>query len=106
MPARFLAPQPVSVNVTASQEVQNVTIVLDTLCVKGDVNLDGLVDISDATLALTHYAQTAASLDSSLSDVQISAADVDEDGVITLSDATAILTYYAQYAAGLSPSWN
>ncbi|MBQ8513884.1 MAG: hypothetical protein IJ496_00620 [Ruminococcus sp.] len=106
VPARLLAPGSVSVNVAASQEVQNVTIVLDALCTKGDVNEDGVADISDATLALTHYARTAASLDSGLSDVQISAADVDEDGVITLSDATAILTYYAQYAAGLNPGWN
>ena len=71
----------------------------------GDVNADGVVNISDATLTLTEYARTAASLGSALTDTQRTAADIDGDGVISIADATAILTYYAKYAAGLNPTW-
>ena len=71
----------------------------------GDVNTDGSVNITDATLALTEYAYGAANLPTSLTDTQRTAADTDGDGAITIADATAILTYYAQLAAGLNPAW-
>ena len=63
------------------------------------------IDITDATLILTHYAQTAAGLPSSLTEAQLSAGDTDRDSSITIADATAILKYYAEKAAGLDPAW-
>lgn len=78
---------------------------------KGDVNLDGRVDIADASLALTYYANTGAGLDYTFSDddtqnqLMISLADVDEDGVVSITDATYILTYYAYTGAGLPADW-
>lgn len=73
---------------------------------KGDVDLNGIVNISDATEALTIYAKRGASLSTDeYTDAQLQSADVDEDGVINISDATAILTYYAQTAASLNPTW-
>ena len=78
---------------------------------KGDVNLDGKVDISDATLVLSYYANTGAgnsfafSEDESVNEIMLSSADVDGDGNVTISDATAILTYYARTGAGIEVSW-
>ncbi len=71
----------------------------------GDVNGDGTIDTSDATLALSAFASAAAGLSSELTEAQKSAADVNHDGTIDTSDATAILTYFAKKAAGLNPTW-
>ena len=105
LPAQYKDPGEIVLTVDDVKGVQTVEILLEPGYTLGDVNEDGVVDISDATLALTHYARTAASLSSDLTETQLLAADIDEDGVITLSDATAILTYYARYAAGLNPAW-
>ncbi|MBQ8515695.1 MAG: leucine-rich repeat protein [Ruminococcus sp.] len=78
---------------------------LQSGAVCGDVDGNGLVEITDATLTLTIYARQAASLPLTATEAEIAAADVDGDGVVDISDATAILTYYARYAAGLKPSW-
>ncbi|MBQ8515060.1 MAG: Ig-like domain-containing protein [Ruminococcus sp.] len=73
---------------------------------KGDVDLNGIVNISDATEALTIYAKHSASLSTEeYTDTQLQSADTNEDGLISISDATAILSYYAQTAAGLNPDW-
>ena len=78
---------------------------VDVCC--GDVDMDGNVDISDATLALTIYARRAASLTvDEYTEKQLMVADADQDDDIDISDATAILAYYAQNAAGLNPAWD
>lgn len=69
-----------------------------------DVNQDGVVDLSDATLVLTLYAQKGAGLESTVP-LQQSAnidADVNGDGVVDISDATSVLTQYARNGAGLN----
>ena len=106
VPENYIEPEKTTLVVGETEGVQTVILTLEKEYILGDVNEDGVVDISDATLALTHYARTAASLSSDLTGTQLLAADIDGDGVITIADATAILTYYAQYAAGLNPSWN
>lgn len=88
---------------------------------KGDANLDGVVDMSDATAALEYYAKKTANLDASLkndeelnkfayyladTDTESTAGEDNENGQIDLSDATNILMYYAQSLAGLDPNWN
>ncbi|MBQ8515920.1 MAG: hypothetical protein IJ496_11035 [Ruminococcus sp.] len=81
-------------------------VISDTIDSTGDVDLSGLIDISDATEALTIYAKTGAGLSAEdYTEEQRRNADADGDGVVEISDATAILTYYAQYAAGLEPTW-
>lgn len=50
---------------------------------KGDVNLDGRVDINDTTAIQRHIAGV-----SKLSDTGLSLADVNGDGVVLISDAT------------------
>ena len=78
----------------------------DAPMVTGDINGDGTIDISDATIILMMYAYSAAGMDmSEYTEEQLIAADIDGDGKVSISDATYILTYYAQNAAGLNPSW-
>ena len=87
---------------------------------KGDANLDGSVNINDATIVLGYYAQIAAGMEASFTnDEELNKfayylADVDTESIsgknteteqIDISDATNILTYYAQTAAGLNPDW-
>ncbi len=89
--------------------------------VKGDTNLNGVVDIPDATMVLTYYAYVGASMEPSLNadaELEVLAyflADVNTEstaGVNTdlakmeITDATNILMYYAQYGASLNPSWD
>lgn len=64
---------------------------------EGDIDNDGIIDSSDAMLALEAY--TTISIlgqTSALNNTQQRAADMDEDGIITTADAIAILTLYAE----------
>lgn len=105
VPEGYAVPAAVTVNVAASQEVQNLVIVLEKSFTKGDVNENGSVDLDDTVLTLTHYAHIGAGLGSDLSESQLMAADVNEDGNADLTDASAIISCYAKTAAGLSPQW-
>ena len=73
----------------------------------GDANEDGMVDIADASIALSVYAKRAAGLTiDEYSEAQLNAADVNGSSVVDIADASAILSYYAQNAAGLTPTWD
>lgn len=61
----------------------------------GDINLDGVVDASDASLALVEYAATATGKESTLDEIPTINGDVNFDTVIDSSDASDILRYYA-----------
>lgn len=89
--------------------------------VKGDTNLNGVVDIPDATLVLNYYAYVGASMEPSLNadaELEVLAyflADVNTESTagadtdlakMEIADATNILNYYAQYGAFLNPSWD
>lgn len=89
--------------------------------VKGDSDLNGTVEITDASLTLAYYANRMAMLDASfnedadlntlayfLSDVDTeSKAGADSDaGTITITDATNILKYYANKMAMLDTPWS
>ncbi|MDE6020909.1 MAG: hypothetical protein K2H01_07955 [Ruminococcus sp.] len=68
----------------------------------GDVKIDGVINIADATAVLRMYAMNAAGIiDDSFSEQQYSNADVNKDGNINIEDATLILIYYAENAVGL-----
>ena len=79
---------------------------LDDSFLKGDVNSDGVVDGSDATIILREYAQKGAGAVSSLNVLQQAAADVNGDTVINGSDATMVLRYYAIAGASGSADWD
>ena len=105
IPEGYKDPDVYTIGTANRDMVQYINIVLQSEFIKGDVNEDGAVNIADATLVLTHYAQTAAGMASGLSEAQLSAGDTDGDSSITIADATAILRYYAEQAAGLNPAW-
>ena len=77
----------------------------------GDVDGNGIVDVSDAVAVLTYYAKRAAGLEPIFGETPeeneaiFALADVDQDGIITVQDAVYILTYYAQKASGMQPTW-
>ncbi len=54
----------------------------------GDVNLDGIISINDATLIQKYLIKVA-----QLTDEQLSLADVDKNGIIDIRDATRIQKY-------------
>lgn len=66
----------------------------------GDVDRDGKVDSSDASLVLTEYALSQTGQKSHLSRIQKSAADINLDGVIDSTDATIILVRYSASSTG------
>lgn len=65
----------------------------------GDADANGVVDLSDATYALTVYASNSAGL--SINSVNALAADADRNGEVDLTDAATVLEYYAMSSAGL-----
>lgn len=65
----------------------------------GDVDENGIINLSDVYTILTYYAQNCA-MGSLPDDANFKAADVNGDETITIFDAFATLTYYAKASAG------
>ncbi len=63
----------------------------------GDVNGDGIINVSDATIIQKYSAKII-----TLTDVQLAAADTDSDGNVNVNDATVI----QKYAASLITTFN
>ncbi len=72
----------------------------------GDVNDDGMVDSSDASLVLAEYAKIQTGGAGEFTDIQYKAADVNKDNVVDSSDASKILAYYAMVSTGKKPTWD
>lgn len=72
----------------------------------GDVNADGTIDASDASLVLAEYAKIQTGGVGELTETQQKAADVNGDGVVDSSDASKILAYYAMVSIGKDPKWD
>ena len=66
----------------------------------GDVNEDGSVDSSDASIVLAEYALLQTGKEPILTKKQSLAADVNKDEAIDSSDASNILGYYAYISTG------
>ena len=89
--------------------------------IKGDADLNGLLDVPDDVAILTYYARVAAGQenvmfneDENLNKLAFFLADIDtesKEGVnsgnklITTQDGIYVLTYYAKSAAGQEPTW-
>ncbi len=103
-------------NDTAHYEiVKNISvpiIVTESAALCGDINLDGSIDVKDASLALAYYANVSSGNDYTFSkDVNdnktaMAAADVDKNGSINIADCTYILSYYAKSSAGIATGWD
>ncbi len=72
----------------------------------GDVNNDGSVDSSDASLVLAEYAKIQTGGAGEFTETQRTAADVNNDDVVDSSDASKILAYYAMVSTGKEPTWD
>jgi lysophospholipase L1-like esterase len=75
------------------------------LVTRGDVNMDGEVDATDAAAVLIHAASTGSGGTGTLSGNELVAADVTEDGEADSVDAARILVYSAALGADGKPSW-
>ena len=89
--------------------------------VKGDADLNGIVDVQDAVAILTYYAKTAAAQenvafneDENLNKLAYFLADVDTESkagmnsgseLMTTQDAVNVLIFYAKKAANQEPTW-
>ncbi|MGN0630357.1 MAG: leucine-rich repeat protein [Ruminococcus sp.] len=69
--------------------------------VKGDINDDGAVDISDATIIMMLYAKRAAGIISKVNAFDLAAGDMNGDLMIDAADATEVLAFYAENSAGI-----
>ena len=72
----------------------------------GDINADGSVDSSDASLVLAEYAKIQTGGAGEFTDIQYKAADVNKDDTVDSSDASKILAYYAMVSTGKKPTWD
>ena len=73
--------------------VKNITIRISGT--EGDVDADGTIDSTDASMILAEYAEMQTNGESTLDDAKKFAADVDHDRIIDSSDASTVLAYYA-----------
>lgn len=78
--------------------------IITTSGIKGDVNGDGKVELSDATNVLAYVANQELYFKKATVD-ELKVADIDGDGIITYEDAVYILQYYSMNAAMMNPTW-
>ncbi len=71
----------------------------------GDIDSDGIVDSSDASIALSYYAQSSTGAIDEIDEDILSRGDVDRNESMDSSDASFILRYYAENAVGAEPDW-
>lgn len=95
---RSYLPTPVYYNSTGEADIPEPTISY------ADLDGDGEITVSDASITLTHYAEVA--IGGSVTDEILTVSDINSDGVITVDDARYILIYYAEASVGGTPSWD
>jgi hypothetical protein len=74
--------------------IKAITNATEETSLRGDVNLDGFVNINDVTLIQEHIA----AITLNLSEDQLMNADFNGDGVININDATAVQKHIATAA--------
>lgn len=77
---------------TSSNQNENIS--------RGDLNGDGLVNATDATIVLVEYSSVSTGALPSFSDELTAAADLNNDNSIDSSDASLILSYYSYISTG------
>lgn len=80
-PPTIEAPQEITAPAETTEATIDSTVTVEPEVLKGDINMDGIVDISDLTLL-----SLACIKDVTLTDIQIAAADVNNDGSVSLPD--------------------
>lgn len=90
--------KPTAAVLTLPAESDQYELILDEsgqTCQLGDVNMDGIVSITDATLLQSALANLI-----TLTEQQATLGDVNKDGSVTISDVTAIQIYIAEFKEG------
>lgn len=70
----------------------------------GDINNDGKITGSDATMALQQYTYLSSGKQGDFTTEQTLAADLNDDGILTGTDATWLLQYYTMISSGYEDS--
>lgn len=81
------------------------TITVGDPVVRGDVNMDGIVDGVDAQQILKAYSNALVGAEYGLTEQQIRNADVDASGVINSLDGVFVLRFYAAQLVGQGTTW-
>ncbi len=66
----------------------------------GDIDDNGIISGSDATLALREYTLLSSGMTGNFNDAQKMACDINGDGIISGSDANMLLRYYTALSSG------
>lgn len=96
---------------TASFVENGVQYISATLCctcgeaLRGDTDLNGIINSTDAIGALQQYAASLTQMPAPLTEIQCICADIDGDGIVQLTDAIGILQYYNGSLMEDAPSW-
>lgn len=88
------------VDATVDQNLQTLSRSTIEVYRKGDVDHSGEIELADATMALTQYAEQSVANCNPLNVVSRKAADVNQTPGVDLGDATLLLTFYAEKAVG------
>ncbi|SFX82949.1 leucine-rich repeat protein [Ruminococcus sp. XPD3002] len=88
------------VSYAGTAAIKSTVSVKDSSSNLGDVNGDGKIDATDATLVLVNYSLLSTGEPIQLTEAQQKAADINEDSKIDASDATLILQYYSYLSTG------
>ncbi|MDE6775084.1 MAG: hypothetical protein K2J37_02075 [Ruminococcus sp.] len=72
----------------------------------GDVDGDGMIDATDASMVLYEYSLLSTGKESSFTVNQKKSADVNKDGMTDSTDASSILVYYADSSTGGNPTFD
>ncbi len=67
---------------------------------RGDADVDGYIDSSDASAVLAYYAAVSTGNSPEKTPAELYGCDYNEDGVADSTDASGILTYYAMISTG------
>lgn len=84
---------------------KNIAVHLNSITM-GDVNGNGIVDATDASLVLAEYSLLSTGDDSAFNSRQNLQADVNHDDIINANDASKILEYYSKNSTGGNASWD
>lgn len=82
---RFISPEADVTNCGAVKSIE-LTAVTATASTTGDVNRDGIIDITDVTILISHM------LGIVVEGIDTAAADINHDGEISINDVTALIS--------------
>lgn len=89
---------------TGTTTVTTETVPVEPEWLRGDIDNNGIVDVTDAQLALNAYVEIMSYKPSGLSETAFRAGDVDRSGGLDIPDAQYILQYYTLNTISQQPT--